>query len=137
VDAPDLLPFAGRGALPVPADIAGALADVLDVRLASASLDARVRSTGTPHEVPAAVRALLPEAPRTWFEHDAVVAGDRELDWRVEEGVVHAATLDGLARGLAWAAGAWPRRADVAALLAEPDADDLTVETLLAEADLG
>jgi hypothetical protein len=33
---------------------------------------------------------------------------------------VHAATLEGVAAGLAWAAGQWPRRFEVAALLEDP-----------------
>ena len=35
-------------------------------------------------------------------------------------GVVHAATLEGLARGLAWAAGRWDRRFEAATLLTDP-----------------
>jgi hypothetical protein len=34
--------------------------------------------------------------------------------------VLHAATLEGVAAGLAWAAGQWPRRFEVAALLEDP-----------------
>jgi hypothetical protein len=35
---------------------------------------------------------------------------------------VHASTFEGLARGLAWAAGRWSRRGSVAEVLADPAA---------------
>ncbi len=74
--------------------------------------------------VPDAVAALLPAAPRTWCEHDRLVVDGAEVDWWVEgsgpEATVHACTVDGLARGLAWAGGAWGRRAAVAEALADP-----------------
>jgi hypothetical protein len=48
-----------------------------------------------------------------------------DVDWWVEghgrEALVHASTYDGLARGLAWAAGAWRRRGAVADVLADPE----------------
>ena len=40
------------------------------------------------------------------------------------DGVVHASTLEGVAAGLAWAAGQWPRRFEVAALLEDPSRTD-------------
>jgi hypothetical protein len=46
---------------------------------------------------------------------------------------VHAATMDGLARGLAWSAGRWDQRQDVAAVLADPG----RVDDVLAERELG
>jgi hypothetical protein len=45
---------------------------------------------------------------------------------------VHAAGLEGLARGLAWAVGRWPDRLLVEAALRAPE----DVPVLLAEADL-
>ena len=46
-----------------------------------------------------------------------------EVDWWVDAaGLVHAGTLDGLARGLAYAAGAWELRAALAEVLLEPAA---------------
>jgi hypothetical protein len=36
------------------------------------------------------------------------------------DGVLHAATVEGVAAGLAWAAGQWQRRFEVAALLEDP-----------------
>jgi hypothetical protein len=65
---------------------------------------------------------MLPGAPAGYFEHDELlVTGDVEVDWRYVGGELHAATLEGVAAGLCWAAGQWARRFEVAALLAEPD----------------
>ena len=134
LDAPDLLPLlAGRRVLAVPPGLAAPLADLLGVELASELADVTVASAGVRREVPHAVRAILPGAPDTWLEHEEVrLAGGHDVDWRVDRGEVHAATLDGLARGLAWAAGRWSARGDVAALLAEPG----RAEELALEADL-
>jgi len=52
---------------------------------------------------------------------DIVHQTGTELDWRrTRDGVLHASTLEGVAAGLAWAAGQWPRRFEVAALLEDP-----------------
>jgi len=72
-----------------------------------------------------AARRLLPGGgPATWCEHDRLVVDGAEVDWWVDEAGVHACTLDGLARALAWQAGAWPLRFAVAAALADPAAVD-------------
>ena len=107
VDAPDLLPLlVGRPYLPIPLRFATALADLLDLDLASEVIDAGVDEAGEVRDVPEAVRALLPDAPSTYVEHDDLILADgTEVDWRVADGVVHTSTFDGLARGLAWAAG--------------------------------
>ncbi|WP_030609990.1 sacsin N-terminal ATP-binding-like domain-containing protein [Streptomyces sclerotialus] len=126
-DAPDLLPLAGdRPLLPVGPARAAALAELLQVRRLSEECTAEVRSEGTVREVPDAVRALLgPDTPATYVEHDELLvaadAGDTGLDWRrAADGTVHAATFEGVAAGLAWATGQWPRRFEVAALLEDP-----------------
>ncbi len=77
---------------------------------------------GVEREVPEAVRVLLGAAtPATYVEHEELLAGGVELDWRrTPDGVVHAATLEGVAAGLAWSAGQWPRRFEVAALIEDP-----------------
>ncbi|MFC5028015.1 sacsin N-terminal ATP-binding-like domain-containing protein [Streptomyces sp. DSM 41987] len=118
-DAPDLLPLAaGQPLLPVPPYRAGDLAELFQVRRLSEAYDAPVVSEGETHEVPAAVHELLPTAPRSYVEHEElVVAGGTELDWRYVDGVLHAATVEGVAAGLAWAAGQWQRRFELAALL--------------------
>ncbi|MFJ6864235.1 sacsin N-terminal ATP-binding-like domain-containing protein [Streptomyces termitum] len=122
-DAPDLLPLAaGRPLLPVAPSRAADLAELLQVRRLSEEVEAEVTTEGEEHEVPAPVHALLgPATPAAYLEHEELRAGGVELDWRrTPDGVVHAATLEGVAAGLAWAAGQWPRRFEVAALLEDP-----------------
>lgn len=122
-DAPDLLPLtSGVPLLPVAPSRAADLADLLQVRRLGESVTAEVTSVGTERSVPEAVRVLLGAAtPSTYVEHEELLAGGVELDWRrAPDGAVHAATLEGVAAGLAWAAGQWPRRFEVAALLEDP-----------------
>ncbi|MGW0731325.1 sacsin N-terminal ATP-binding-like domain-containing protein [Streptomyces sp. NPDC002851] len=124
-DAPDLLPLAaGLGLLPVAPYRAADLAELLQVRRLSEAVPADVTSgAGVLREVPEPVRVLLGSAtPSTYVEHgELTVSGGTELDWRrTPDGVVHAATFEGVAAGLAWAAGQWPRRFEVAALLEDP-----------------
>lgn len=127
-DAPDLVPLAaGLALLPVRPARAAELAELLQVRRLSEAVGAEVRSEGVRHEVPEAVRVLLGAAtPEAYVEHEELLVdgpdGATELDWRrTPDGTVHAATLEGVAAGLAWAAGQWPRRFEVAALLEDPD----------------
>ncbi|MFI9625085.1 sacsin N-terminal ATP-binding-like domain-containing protein [Streptomyces sp. NPDC052042] len=122
-DAPDLLPLAtGLPLLPVAPARAADLAELLQVRRLGESVEAEVTTDGQEHRVPEAVRALLGTGtPDTYIEHAELRAGGVELDWRrTPDGTVHAATLEGVAAGLAWAAGQWPRRFEVAALLEDP-----------------
>jgi hypothetical protein len=112
------------------------LAELLDLPLAAEAAPGLVDETGgAVTEVPDAVRPLLPAAPRTWCEHDELRVDGFEVDWWVEGGgpsaLVHAATLDGLARGLAHAAGAWQLRGTVAAVL---DGGTSLAQVLLDEA---
>ncbi|RLU86979.1 molecular chaperone Hsp90 [Streptomyces griseocarneus] len=122
-DAPDVLPLAdGHALLPVRPDLAVDLADLLQVRRAREVFAVRVPAgDGVARDVPEGVRTLLPGAPATYVEHDELVVGGVELDWCLcQDGVLHAATLEGVAAGLAWAAGAWSRRFEAAALLEDP-----------------
>lgn len=122
-DAPDLLPLtSGAPLLPVAPARAAELAELLQIRRLSETVDAEVTTAGEEHPVPEAVRTLLgPGTPATYLEHEELLAGGVELDWhRTRDGVLHAATLEGVAAGLAWAAGQWPRRFEVAALLEDP-----------------
>ncbi|MEV5271172.1 sacsin N-terminal ATP-binding-like domain-containing protein [Streptomyces werraensis] len=123
VDSPDLLPFtSGVPLLPVRPARAAELAELFQVRRLSESVTGRVDSEGTEHEVPEPVRVLLgPRTPPSYVEHEELVVDGVEIDWRLtDDGVLHAATLEGVAAGLAWAAGQWPRRFEVAALLEDP-----------------
>ncbi|MEV8545185.1 molecular chaperone Hsp90 [Streptomyces sp. NPDC051572] len=123
VDSPDLLPFtAGVPLLPVCPSRAAELAELFQVRRLSESITGEVTSEGTEHDVPESVRTLLgPLTPATYVEHDELVVDGVEIDWRrTRDGALHASTLEGVAAGLAWAAGQWPRRFEVAALLEDP-----------------
>ncbi|WP_460107730.1 sacsin N-terminal ATP-binding-like domain-containing protein [Streptomyces sp. YKOK-J1] len=123
VDSPDLLPFtSGVPLLPVRPARAAELAELFQVRRLSESVTGSVDSEGSEHDVPDAVRVLLgPRTPGTYVEHEALVVDGVEIDWRLtDDGTPHAATLEGVAAGLAWAAGQWPRRFEVAALLEDP-----------------
>ncbi|MFE2498887.1 sacsin N-terminal ATP-binding-like domain-containing protein [Streptomyces scopuliridis] len=124
-DAPDLLPLAGGlPLLPVSPTRVAELAELLQVRrLSEVVADAaEVTTEGEEHTVPESVRVLLgADTPDTYVEHEELLAGGVELDWRrTPDGVLHAATLEGVAAGLAWASGQWPRRFEVAALLEDP-----------------
>ncbi|MPY61248.1 sacsin N-terminal ATP-binding-like domain-containing protein [Streptomyces spongiae] len=123
VDSPDLLPFTGGvPLLPVRPSRAADLAELFQVRRLSESVTGEVHSEGTEHDVPESVRVLLgPATPSSYVEHEELVVDGVELDWRrTRDGVLHASTLEGVAAGLAWAAGQWPRRFEVAALLEDP-----------------
>ncbi|MGW7252809.1 sacsin N-terminal ATP-binding-like domain-containing protein [Streptomyces sp. NPDC054834] len=123
VDSPDLLPFtSGVPLLPVRPTRAAELAELFQVRRLSESVTGEVDSEGAEHDVPESVHVLLgPRTPDTYVEHDELVVDGVEIDWRLTgDGVLHAATLEGVAAGLAWAAGQWPRRFEVAALLEDP-----------------
>ncbi|MFE1012289.1 sacsin N-terminal ATP-binding-like domain-containing protein [Streptomyces sp. NPDC058794] len=120
VDSPDLLPFTtGVPLLPVRPARAAELAELFQVRRLSESVTGAVDSEGTEHDVPEPVRVLLgARTPASYVEHEELVVDGVEIDWRVtDDGALHAATLEGVAAGLAWAAGQWPRRFEVAALL--------------------
>jgi hypothetical protein len=122
-----------RPPLVVPLAWAAALADVLDVARSSEQVEATVTG-GEERPVPGVVRGVLAgAAPATWQEHDELGVAGRDVTWWVTEGgAVHAATLDGLARGLAWACGRWQDRLLVAALLSDPGrAGELLAEAAL------
>ncbi|MEV5511760.1 molecular chaperone Hsp90 [Streptomyces flaveolus] len=123
VDSPDLLPFtSGVPLLPVRPALAAELAELFQVRRLSESVTGEVHSEGTEHDVTEPVRVLLgARTPASYVEHEELVVDGVEIDWRLTPGgVLHAATLEGVAAGLAWAAGQWPRRFEVAALLEDP-----------------
>ncbi|WP_327671183.1 MULTISPECIES: sacsin N-terminal ATP-binding-like domain-containing protein [unclassified Streptomyces] len=122
-DAPDLIPLTeGRALLPVTPSKAAHLAELFQVRRLSEAVGTGEVEGGDVHDVPEPVRVLLGSAtPATYVEHEELYVSDIEVDWcRASDGVVHAATLEGVAAGLAWASGQWPRRFEVAALLEDP-----------------
>jgi hypothetical protein len=123
VDAPDLLPVvADRPVLPAPPEDAAALADLLALPLASEVVAGAVTESGEERAVPGAVAQVLPGATATYRHHKRLRVDGVEVAWRYVDGVVHAtdAGTAGLARGLAWAAGAWERRHIVETVLREP-----------------
>ncbi|HSA52785.1 MAG TPA: molecular chaperone Hsp90 [Yinghuangia sp.] len=128
-DAPDLAALLAESPawalLPVRPDRATALAELLQLPLVSEVVPGTVVSEGVRHEVPDAVLAALAGAPTEYVEHgELLVMGpdgaELEAEWRFVDGEVHATTFEGLARGLAWAAGEWHRRFEVAQLLTDP-----------------
>ena len=129
-DGPHWLQLAGPAVLPGGA----VLSAVLDLPLASERFDPYPSSSGHLTEVPAAARRVLPGAEARYLEHDELHVAGVSVDWWVDpEGAVHAATADGLARGLAWAAGRWDARLE----LAEAFRDPAVVPGLLAERTFG
>ncbi|MFL1376205.1 MULTISPECIES: sacsin N-terminal ATP-binding-like domain-containing protein [unclassified Nocardiopsis] len=135
VDSPDLLPLLAERPLILTA-APEELADVLDLELASESVDGEVSAGGTLRQVPAVADLFLdPEGEqpdRTYLHHAELVVDGVEVEWYAGDGVVHASSSDGLARALCWRAEQWGRRHLLAAALREPEAAPL----LLAEADL-
>ncbi|GAA0978585.1 hypothetical protein GCM10009555_041810 [Acrocarpospora macrocephala] len=133
VEAPDLLALvADRPLILAPFDLAEALSEVLDLPLVGEIVTGDVTSTGTERPVPPQVQTLLPTAPSTYIAHEELLVDGRPIPWRFFDGKVHASSVEGLARGLAWASGQWGDRLAVAALLRDPE----RVPLLLAEADL-
>lgn len=136
VDAPHHLQLLwATPPLVVPLSEAAGLAQVLDVELSSQRVGAPVLG-GEKRVMPAAVRRVLAAAPEHWWEDEAITVDGTDVAWWVtDEGEVHAATVDGLARGLAWVAGRWDARLVVAAVLDARDdvarVDELVAETLL------
>ena len=90
----------------------------------SRSPSARMSRRSSRRSCPAPRPATAPTTASSWTA--------RAVPWRCTRGAVHAAGPDGLACGLAWAAGQWPARHLLAALLRDPG----SAARLLAEADL-
>ena len=133
LDAADLWPLvAARPLVLAPHDQAPQLADLLDLPLVSEEVAGAVQSEPVARDAPAIVAAVLPGAPSTYLAHDRLIVDGVTVPWRYARGAVHAAGPDGLACGLAWAAGQWPARHLLAALLRDPAA----APRLLADADL-
>jgi hypothetical protein len=133
LDAPDLWPLvSGLPVVLAPYDVTLRLADLLDVPLASEAVAGVVDTDGQRRPVPEIVASVLLDAPGEYFAHDKLVVDGVDVPWRCRDGEVHASGPAGLARGLAWAAGQWPLRHLLSALLTAPD----DAARLLADADL-
>ena len=91
-----------------------------------------VESAGERRPGPCVRADVLPGAPGDLPGADSLTVDGTDVPWRYAGGELHAATVEGLAHGLAWAAGRWPARHLLAALLLSPD----ETARLLAEADL-
>jgi hypothetical protein len=89
------------------------------------AVDAEVDGDGVRRPVPAVAASVLGTdavPPGAYVEHDDLRVAGVAVEWWVDDdGVVHAATLDGLARGLAWVTDRWERRWALAAVLVDPD----------------
>jgi hypothetical protein len=133
LDSPDLYPLvASRPLVLAPYDQALVLSELLDVPTASQEVAGHVETMPERRPVPDLVHAVLPDAPESYLAHDKLAVDGISVPWRCTDGEVHAATPQGLASALAWAAGQWHARHLLTALLSsEEDAP-----RLLAEADL-
>jgi hypothetical protein len=100
-----------------------ALADLLDLETTTDAACGAASVTGTGEERP--VPDLPIDTAATYREHDDIEVAGTSVDWWVtDRGEVHATTLDGLARGLAWAGGCWSRRFEIALRLEHPESGD-------------
>jgi hypothetical protein len=99
--------------VPAPADVAEALADLLDLPY-EGGYDVVPDEPGEPVELDPRVRALAPGAPPTWRRHEVLTVEGKRVAWWVSEapdgaggsGVAHAVSPEGLARALAELTGA-------------------------------
>ncbi|HEV7932721.1 MAG TPA: hypothetical protein VGP70_10460 [Actinomadura sp.] len=133
LDSPDLLPLLNGQPLIIGGyEEAVPLAELLEIPLAAEEFQGAVESVGREVPVPGVVAQVLPGAPEAYVGHDRLIVDGVAVPWRYDGERVHAAGLEGLARGLAWAVGRWPDRLLVEAALRAPE----DVPVLLAEADL-
>lgn len=129
-----------RPVVPAPGDLVGAVADLLDVAVASPAprpdgvgLPPTPPTDGAaaPCEVPVSVRRILPDAPGTWTEHaDLRVQGVRVPWWVVGSGpavAVHVGEPRALAPALAAAAGRFALRHLVEEVLRDPESAERAV----------
>ena len=136
LDSPDLLPLLDdRPLVLAPTDTANAVADVLDLAMASEAVTGEIGTTGQLRPVPDEAALFLEpddEPDRTYLHHASLTVDGVEVEWYAGDGTIHAATPEGLARALCWRAGQWSRRHSVAAVLRDPS----SAARLLAESDL-
>ena len=84
-------------------------ADVLDLDLSSERAPGLVTSLGTEQAVPDLAGRYRHAG--SWWRHPRLQVDGADVGWWVDgERRCHATDLDGLAKALAWTAGAWPDR---------------------------
>ncbi|WP_131741337.1 sacsin N-terminal ATP-binding-like domain-containing protein [Actinomadura roseirufa] len=133
LDSPDLLPLLTGQPLVIAAQGRSVrLAELLDLSLAGDEIPGDVESVGEKRVVPPVVHAVLPDAPDTYLAHDPLIVDGQAVSWWTGDGQVHASGAAGLARALAWTAGAWADRLLVEAVLRDPG----SLAVVLAESDL-
>lgn len=129
LDAPWLLGVWRQGDLVAALDYAQApaLADVLDLPLASEETAAEVSDDGefvAWRELPAVVEVAdllgIALADGGLFLHETLTVGGRPVPWWYDTGLHSSDTAEGLAKAFAWSARRWPQRALIAALLDDP-----------------
>jgi len=108
------------------------LAEVLDLAISDDAVCGATEVSGTGVERPVPEVSGEFSLPSTYREHDELKVQGVPVDWWVtDDDEVHACTLDGLARGLAWVAGRWASRFELAdALTNQGDAVVLDTERL-------
>ncbi|MFD6140851.1 sacsin N-terminal ATP-binding-like domain-containing protein [Promicromonospora sp. NPDC060271] len=120
--------------VPAPADVAEALAELLDLPF-EGDTDIAPDEPGEAVELDPRVRALAPGAPPTWQRHDVLTVEGKRVAWWVSEtpadaggpGVAHAVSPEGLARALAELTGVDPLLLE-AALRDPARAEELSAE---------
>lgn len=120
--------------VPAPADVAEALAELLDLPF-EGDTGVAPDEPGEAVELDPRVRALAPGAPSTWRSHDVLTVEGKRVAWWVSgasadvggPGVAHAASPEGLARALAELTGADPLLLE-AALRDPARAEELSAE---------
>lgn len=128
LDAPWLAPVTD-GYVAVDFELSEALAELLDIPLASEAAPPAPESTGEPvlwADLGAVVDVCdladldVPDGGAT--VHDELVVGGRRVSWWVDGDTIHCEdTTEGLARALAWVTNRWDDRHLLAALLEDPD----------------
>ncbi|MGC4938423.1 sacsin N-terminal ATP-binding-like domain-containing protein [Kribbella sp. DT2] len=110
--------------------VADGLSDLLEVPMAGEVAAGKVDGEGTAADVPAIVQELVPQVPDVWWEHEELTVDGVEVSWWVsDDGAPHAATFNGLAKALAWAAGRWDQRHVILAILSDPSrASELRID---------
>ncbi|SFE55625.1 sacsin N-terminal ATP-binding-like domain-containing protein [Blastococcus tunisiensis] len=141
LDAPWLQPLVRVPVVPA-GGAAGAVADLLDLPLASERVHGAVTARGQrrpwaelPGAALAAARLGLEALPGTVELHDRLEVGGQPVAWWPARDVDHVdGTPEALGRALAWRAGAWSSRQALAEAFAVPDrAPDLAAEDAIGE----